>query len=353
MKNTLLSTLCFSLFFLASCKKNEQQVVSSIKADTKKYAVNFNLSDFQQSTSAISNSKGASVSATDSLKNHINNLIYLAYNADGKEVGRIRQYSQDYNSYQAVYNNFQIDDFKPYSKPFGSITDSLPAGNYTIVMVGSNYRFAINDRIQNDPSVGLDEARLLDKALVSEENGLSYIFSKTEDTFYKKLSVTVASENVNQSAELDRLTGKLQIQITDAIPANAYRFEFKIYHAPHYILLNGPTVEGDTYYDDEEVTGENLETYQFHPIDIKASEIGMINYQYTKFLYGRDTPVIVKLRCFDASGNIIATKKVTGVYIYKNKRTILKGKLFGNTSEAGFSVSVNDTWDPIPVELPF
>ena len=42
-----------------------------------------------------------------------------------------------------------------------------------------------------------------------------------------------------------------------------------------------------------------------------------------------------------------------GVYIYKNKRTILKGKLFSNSSNTGFAVSVNDTWDPIPVETTF
>lgn len=368
MKKNLFFALCFGLFLFSSCKKEQQTSPSSIaKSTVKKYAVEIKLSDFEQSIGSISKSAGISLMSlsnkvsADSLKNHINNLVYLAYDSAGKEVGRIRQYSSGGGyRYNYVFDPY-VEPYEGYNNSFGSIIDSLPSGKYTVVLVGSNYRFTINERNPYDPNGDMGDRYLLPDAYIGELSSLSYEIPFTEDTFIKKFFITINNQSLNQAVALDRITGKLEVNILDAIPANADKFDFKIYKAATGIHLSSLNLTGYTNYGygdgnggGEGDTPEFPESTLWDPIKIKDSEKGVSNYQYSRFLYGRDdVPVTVKLRCFDAQGNIIVSKTVENVRIYKNKRTILTGRLFDNRSEASFNVSVNSAWDPNTVEVPF
>lgn len=348
MKNMLIGKLCVCLLFLLSCKKEQQSNLPTIKADEKKFAVKFNVSDFQQQVEAMSSQGGnklmsvPGITSADSLKNHINNLLYLAYDSAGNEVGRIRQYTYE-GSYKYNYEPY-IDYWKPYDKPFGSMVDSLPSGKYTIIFVGSTYAFTISDRHKFDPTV--DDRLNLQMAYLSEESTLSWLLSYTGDTFVKKCTLNVNNQNTQQDVQLDRVTGKLEVHILDAIPAEADKFEFRYVGAANGIKLSTMEPQGGTYYDQNSLP-------PFPTVQIKPSEKGTTNYQYSKFLFGREQSVTVEIWCYDAAGKALASKIVTGVPMFKNKRTILKGKLFDNGSEASFNVSVNSEWDPNPVEVPF
>lgn len=349
----LIGSLCVSLLFSLSCKKDQQSNSPAFKTDEKKFTVNFNLSEFQQKVETMSvgsNSKlksATGITLADSLKNHINNLLYLAYDSAGNEVGRIRQYITFGGSYKYHYPSYS-DPYQWYDKPFGSIVDTLPAGKYTIVFIGSTYVFLINDRYGIDPSWE-DRSKLQD-AYITEESTLSWRISYTGDTFVKKFTITVDDQNTQQEVKLDRITGKLDVNILDAIPEEADKFEFRFDRAPYGLTLNNMAYTGSTYYDP-------ADNPPFPLIQIKPSEKGTTNYQYTKFLFGGSaaTPVnvIVEVRCLDKNGKVLASKKITEVPIFQNKRTILKGKLFDNSTEASFNVSVNAEWDPNTVEVPF
>lgn len=353
MKNMLISKLCVCLIFLLACKK-EQQPISpspSIKTDEKKFAVEFNIAEFWQQVESMALNgshqlmSAPGITAADSLKNHINNLLYLAYDSAGNEVGRIRQYTYK-DGYK--YNYWPYDSYwKVYNKPFGSIVDSLPAGKYTVIFIGSTYDFLINSRYKEDPAP--DDREKLQTALIAEESTLSWRISYTGDTFVKKFTINVADPKIQQDVTLDRITGKLEVNILDAIPAVADQFEFRFVGAGSGITLSNMRLFGATYYDESDVP-------PFPLIQIKPSDKGKTNYQYTKFLFGGSTTpieVTVEIRCHDTNGHLMASKIVTGVPIYINKRTILKGKLFDTSPQVSFNVSVNSEWDPNALQVPF
>jgi len=363
MKNILL-TLTGVCLILFSCKKEESQQVSKPSVTAKKYAVQFNISDFEQSVGEISGKRTNSISATgDSLKYVINNLLYLAYDSTGAEVGRIRHGinvpSFDlFASYKNIYHSPTFEYFRDYNEPFGSIVDSLPSGKYTIVLLGSNIqrfgRHVINDRRADDPSIdgAPDDRENLNTSTVGEDYGLSpERFPQTEDTFYKKFLLIVGHQNVDQEVNLERLTGKLEVNILDKLPANATQFECKVYGAGDGIKLNTSAIIGFTDYLDEGDNSEWPESQRFRPVQIKAEE--RASYKYSQYLYGREQVLRVKLQFFDANNNLIITKNIPNIHIYKNKRTILSGKLFETTPQTGFTVSVNSEWDPATIEVPF
>jgi len=368
MKNILL-TLTGACLILFSCKKEESQQALKPSVTAKKYVVKFNVSDFEQSVGAISaNSlnKNPSISAAMPLDSCINNLVFLAYDSTGKEVGRIRQINdfrlEGTSSYIAGHDPADPNLAKPYLKPFGTLVDSLPSGKYTVSIAGSklvsqhtNSLFTINTRKSHDDvEEGYIRNRYpLNTTFIGESYGLApERFSVTEDTFFESFSINVGSQNIQQEVTLERITGKLEINILDEIPANANRISFKIYDAATGFSLSPFKVGGKTDYMDE---GEDSEYPENVPsgLLLKDSDKGKTNYKYTKFLYGADQPVRVKIQCFDASGNMIAIKNIPNVRIYKNKRTILSGKLFGTTQQTGFTVSVNSDWDPATLEVPF
>jgi len=368
MKNILL-TLTGVCLILFSCKKEESQQALKPSVTAKKYVVKFNVSDFEQSVGEISANgvkKNPSVSAAVPLDSCINNLVFLAYDSTGKEVGRIRQvlnsqYIDFSHTYIASHNSPIPNWADPYEKPFGTLVDSLPSGKYKIIIAGSNVKqarslFTINTRHPlDDVEIDVIQFRVpLNFADIAEEIGLSpERISKTEDTFLKGFSLTVGSQDIQQAVTLERITGKLEVNILDQIPANADKIEFKIYDAAIGIKLSTLQVGGSTDYLDEGENSEYPETQMFFPIKLSAADKGQSSYKYIKFLYGRDQPVRVKIQCFDVNGNIIASKNIPNVRIYKNKRTILSGKLFETTPQTGFAVSVNSSWDPATVEVPF
>lgn len=349
MKNIFITTaaLCLLLF---ACKKEQVNGNHQSKTDIKKYAVSFALSGFTQSEGTINQKKpgdliSSKTPTTSSLSTLVNNILYVAYDAAGNEVGRIRQFSDalpSETSYKFTYGDDMY--FKPYTNPFGSIVDSLPAGTYTIVIVGSKYKFAIDSRHNDDPTDYLSRDPL-SHAFIGDERSISYQLPLTKDTFFKKFTLNVAADDVIQPVTLERITGKVEINILDAIPANAYRFEFRFINAVNLFEFNTQTAHGNTYYEDP--------NFNYQPVQILPTQIGITNYRFKKYIFGSDQVCDVELRCFDSSGAIIASKTVTGVHIYRNRRTSLRGRLFDTGVPTGFSISVDTAWGADAPEVTF
>ena len=345
MKNnlTLSMALCLIVF---SCKKEDQsQIAPQAKSDAKKYAVNFDVSSFSQSVesmrakgSAKIMAGGSAISAMDSLKNRIDQLRYLVYDSAGMALSSVNQQYLANGSFYSYKQTVSGND-GTYGRPFGSIVDSLPSGKYSIVFLGTNmYNYLFNDRFDEDWEVPLNLSNIFD------DRSLDFSPLATGETFYKKLSIVVAKTDLKQDVCLDRVTGKLEINIKDAIPANANKFDFRFYEAPNTFYLGSGTASERTNYGDE--TDEDFGVKMWHPVQIKDSEKGMTNYKVPPYIvFGSDKMFTVEIRCFDASNKLIAKKTVSNVQVFKNKRTILTGKLFDNNSQALFNVTVNSDWN--------
>ena len=334
MKNLLLGMVAIMLLF-HSCKK-EDAVAPKEMANSKKFAVNFRVSGFKLSVEGISKLSAApTIAATPADSSSIGEIYYLVYNSEGEELYRKLQASDGYTSKYAPDSDPEFQEGE-----FGNIQDSLSAGTYTIVfLAGPINTFGINYYQPYEQSV----FRPLSEASFEYGGGLDN-WSRATETFYKKLTVTVGSEPLEQNVTLDRIVGKIIVHLEDVIPANAAYFRFFYNGETIGIMLND--LSNFNPADDEEYAPK---------IPITEEDKEEAGYEHRQYISNTNTPIEVVINCYDADDNIIASKTVSNVPVDKNKKTILTGRLFstGTTTPASFSISLNDEWDEETENIPF
>ncbi|MGV8878830.1 MAG: FimB/Mfa2 family fimbrial subunit [Sphingobacteriaceae bacterium] len=351
MRELLFTTMvCCLLFF--SCKKDGKSNKDATLPNTAKYAkyaVKFKVSGFDQSVEGFSvepsskllSSSKVKNTAVSSLNNIVKYLYYIAYNSNGEEASRIFQDSTGHT--YKVFPNEELEIREIGVFPLGNITDSLSEGTYTIVFAGTYTDIGINSRNQ----FGYDlRYSPLNEASFTYTRGLDS-WSRSSDSFFKKTTIVVGSENAENAISLERIVGKVEIVIQDIIPANASKFSFQFVNENEGYKFSDEKPIGETYDFDEE-----LEPYL--RTAIKASEVAQANYTFRKYIINTTTTLTVIINCYDASGALIATKTVNNVQCYKNKRTILKGKLFcAGDAATSFAVTVNPEWNTQTDEISF
>lgn len=284
MKKFVLGILSACLL-LSSCSKDDAPKPTDLKHEVK-----FTVSPFSQEITDISYAKSLSTS--------IGYLEYIVYNSSGVKVNRISQKSSDTN--------------------FGVIADQLSSGTYTVIILGTKDAPSINDY----------------KGLEDCSNSYADLYGfHTYDSFYKKITITVDKENIAQNIVLDRIVSYLKTVITDAIPSNAKK-----------IVLN---VENEY---------ETFNLYEGNPRNVRISniekavgttDVGATNFTLGSFVLNTIDPLTINIRAYDIDNKIIAEKKVTNITCSKNKKIILKGKLFDSATtpkSSSFSITVNDTF---------
>lgn len=279
------------LLLLFGCAKEETPKIAAHAA--KKYAVKFKLSGFSQTVAPFE--KQASISA-DAVDEYAEVIYYFVYDSHGNFIHRLMQEIEDPN--------------------FGTITDSLAQGSYTIAVAATqkNYLFRSTAQTFEDFTASLPEAQI-------RLGGLPSNFIP-KDIFFKKISLTVDSENVTQPLTLDRIAGKLEIDILDHVPG--YSYLYVINEAYFFKLSNETTVEGSEQ--EHTVTTGN----------------------FCFLTLNTDHPITLKIYAYDSSNNLIAEKTVDNIDVDRNKRTILKGNLFEEEpkpANESFSINVNSAWD--------
>ncbi|MCD8740267.1 hypothetical protein LT679_06600 [Mucilaginibacter roseus] len=283
MKKNLILLTIISLAFFA-CKK-DRATTSGTDTDGKKYAVTFGVNGFDQVTEPIGTKAGKKTLADTSNIRKIASLSYVLYNTNGKKIKTKN------------YKNTEVE--------FGSIRDSLPQGNYIAVIIGGD--FFINGDVAN---AGI--------------------------TFYKKISFTVSNSPFSQSVTLERMNAGLQVIVEDTVPAGDYPRSYRISVNDYstFSIFNyqplSTTFIARSYL---------KETSQRDTIDI-----GTI-----PSILNTVTPMTVTVGAYRNSNgtSVIALKTIGNVMFYRNKKTILRGKLFNNdttgTGNAGFKISFNNT----------
>lgn len=286
-----------SIYFLAvlllffGCAKEETPKIAAQTA--KRYAVKFKLSGFSQETAPYE--KQASISA-DAVDEYAEVIYYLVYDSHGNFIHSLMQEIEDPN--------------------FGTITDSLSQGSYTIAVVATQKNYLFNSSIQ--PSFE-DFRGSLSNAQI-RLGGISSTFTP-QDLFFTKVNLTIDTENVIQSLTLDRIAGKLEIDILDHVPG--YRYLFNISEALYFQLESGETVGGSEQ-DKESTTGNSC-----------------------MLTLNTDNPTRLTIYAYDSSNKLIAEKTVNNIHVDKNKRTVVRGNMFEEEpvpANESFSISVNASW---------
>jgi len=160
---------------LFSCKKDHTVPKTQ---SPKLYQVNFKVSNF-------TNQQG-----NFSLRQHTNSLKLSSLTSPGTYLDLLYYYVFDSNN-NVVKQKYQDSTMAD----MGKITDSLPAGTYTLAIVAGKKTLSIRD------------------------DGFGPYFyypnNHWQDTFYDSFQLTVGSSNINQDITLTRDVGKLEVQLLD------------------------------------------------------------------------------------------------------------------------------------------
>lgn len=285
-KLAYLLLLSISLF---SCSENstEEQIEEQL------YNVSFNVSTFKQD---ITNMKSLSP-----LYEISQELIYLVYNSDNKFL------------YHKKFENNEEN--------FGEIEDKLPKGEYNIIFLACNNSIDSNDLVN----------------ITSNTEYIYYDWEEMNDTFHKKINITIPDDNSDFSVTLNRVVGKLEIILTDNIPEEAYEIEYSL---------------TDSHIGLDLFTGNSSHKYTVSKSGISiVDERGKPNYKLEFFSFVGEETVSCNLtiNVFDQEKNLIATKNIRDISLFRNKIVRLSGEMFtaNGGTENSFSLKVNDAWSAI------
>lgn len=283
-KLTLMIAAC--LVLSSSCSKKAMEDIPGSNEKKIKLVV---------SVDRASSTLGDQVSNSSvPLNNLITQLTFVVFEAQvNTEVARQTQFSTD--------------------PQFGQLSFELPAAQYKVVAIGSKSEFGINKFFRNND---------IPVILPFEEANMQYWqpnftmadkHYKTDDTFFARQLVTVGVPQ-HITMELQRIVGKLEVIVED---------------------LENFTVDVNN-----EATGYMFNSESsFGTIDNDQYRVNSADGPISIYILRTDKPLNIEI----SYGNAVSQKKTMDVPIYKNKQTIVKGKML-NPVISSFSVTINDTW---------
>ncbi|MCW3464828.1 FimB/Mfa2 family fimbrial subunit [Chitinophaga nivalis] len=305
MKKLLLIPVLASLLF--SCKKEDSTSTTTVPKE--KRPVQFSIADFIREEENLGSAHGRAIQATASQDTapavRLSDIYYLAYNDNGVKV------------------SYRHQDTVNQRATFGTIADSLAPGTYTIVFIAS-------------------EKPIYTEALTFNNNINAHYFGPEltgvgvlpmGDLFYKKLQVTVsAAGNIaTQPVTLDRIVGRLEVNILDALPAtdnNGYIWTQVNPITLFYNIYNN-TVRPPEYTWDWRGTRINQNTFR-------------------DYILGSDSAFNVTIHYRDKNTGADQVKVINNVKCNTNKKTIIKGYLYGvpgNPGGPAYQVRINQDWN--------
>lgn len=290
MKKVITALLLACVLF--ACKKETNSDSNESPSSDAKVPVKFSIQNFmvlQQDMSANGRVQGTPP---------IHQIYYYAYKNDGSLASSLNQAS-------GVTN-------------FGVISDSLAPGTYTIVVAASekglSYSFG-------NSTAGLQDALLY--------RGLSW-GDAWGDFFFKKFQVTV-SESGNpptMDVSLDRKVGLLQADLRDALPASDPNGAITVtvkYPAPSFKF---DTEQAYTSSQEQTITRKDQTTWEY-------------------YLLGSSQALTVTINWKDKTTGAPMSKTIPNIVVSANKKTIIKGYLYGTPDNLGGSdyvVRYNSDW---------
>lgn len=284
--------ICFSCKKLDDAGENE--------TEQKKYPVTFTIADFTQEVTPLSiNGTAKALNATDGdLKNYATDLMYSVYDAQsGTWIHDIKQVSANAD--------------------FGKITDNLTAGTYDVFICA--YKGYIDFPVGRPYYADLF-------SLQPPPSGTTT--PCWDDTFVKRLRITVAATELNETVKLDRMVGGLEVNVEDAIPSNAARLELINYYEATLLYVSGVGQVGGG--------GGVKKSFDL------TGDVGQRGKKYFMFIGGTKLLTEIGIIAYDKNDKVLVQKRIQNVRFYENQKTKLTGSLFNYTS--GFNITVNPDW---------
>lgn len=306
MKKALLLSAAVAMF-LFSCKKDRSGTATTPAG--KKYVVTFNVTNFTQRVGAFS-IRHKNLASGDTLSNIASYLDVLYYVVLDSHNNPVKEKYQDSTM-----------------AGMGMITDTLPAGNYTIGIAAGK------KGMQATATFGIGTF-------------FDYGNSPWQDTFFDSFPLTVGTSNISQDVTLSRTVGKLEVLVRDTIPATADSL---------IVSFDGDATNKGFF----DGTAGNHKTTTFH-FAIPASARGTTNFDVDNMLlggvnFGSD----VTVTCIGAGNGVIVSSTYSPVTVFANEKTIMSIDLFRgiNTSpgsnQQSFTTKVDTAWNSTPNQISF
>jgi len=144
--------------------------------------------------------------------------------------------------------------------------------------------------------------------------------------------------------------GRLEVNLTEKIPAEAHHIEVTIDNTAQYFLM----MEQRGYRFEKDIANDNLPYQTVKVIDIKPEDVGKEEYSFTAYfvknglLSSEAQTSKVTLKAFDAENNLLQTREIPNVALQTNMRTKLSGRLF-TAPNLNFDIDIDGAWsDEIP-----
>ena len=240
----------------------------------------------------------------------------------------------------------------------GIASDELPEGEYIFMFFMGDVGVSHGGNISN---LSIKASYYGWHSEWSSEDNMTDVFSCRLDYEVKK-----GNENDSQIV-LERMVGKVEVVLEDAIPDNVSQIVIATSHGLHDRKYNA---NSDHYY----LSGSewsDLSRLIFHISETDKSSSGFtmsflgfenvdVDQEYTPFMiiveaFRERTSDEVGLVNFDERNLLVVQKTISNVNIEKNKTVIYTGKLFDSLIpidpnekiSSSFSVSVNDEWGDV------
>jgi hypothetical protein len=337
---------------IVSCKKDSHSNNPQIKIASEKYAVRFSVAQFTETVAPITVSRRLTLASsknnavlpdTTTLGKQLAEYYYLVYDNAGNEIRRIYRSPGDYQTETDFHGGSQYISGIRYintTDPYNVLTDSLVAGTYTVVFAGDNGGSGIG--INNDDS-DFDAVKLfylIPQAVIYVGQGLDPV-PVNVPLFFSKTTLVVGNQNTTSNITLNRVVGQVEVDLQDAMPANVAYIVIARQNEDGGFMINTETSTFPVENEDDQGNlidnGENV---------ITSSEIGKTDLLFYRFIWNTATPVTIILQARDKNSQVLFTKTIPNVPFYQNRRTILTGKLFNNTSSNQFTLTTNQAWGP-------
>jgi hypothetical protein len=309
MKKILYSLIIFCLV-LAACKKDHKIAPGGAQKVTFNVGFSQTMGDFN--ASAVGNKLRIN-SADTSVTNHVKIIYYMVFKADGTLLHNIRQAIGDVG--------------------FGSYTDNLNAGTYTVAIAAGGTDLIISKE------GNLDVQKISSNSAFYDGN-----------MFFKKIQITVTSSSITESVSLHHAMSKLVFKTNDIIPTGATYAKFTISTAAGFTrefqlsTESGAVPQYANSTDIIQIGGSVVDPG--NPPLPNGVKLEITSY----FIYYAPLNVDVIVSRVNAQGAyepVYGQKSITNIAGAPNAVTTLTGNLFGGNGigTTGFKIAVDSTWN--------
>jgi hypothetical protein len=345
MKKYIFSAFAI-IMVIAACKKESTHLATG--TSERKSRITFNIG-FAQSTGVfnvanktnkVSINSVSTTATVDSSLNNIDVIFANVYDNNGNQISTTTQLSSD-------------------TANFGKASFTLPQGTYTVIFAAGKTGLHLSS------GVPLSAVNLTYSRQIPNSSNFDNHF---EDTFFKKITLTVGANSTiqSQNVQLDRIVSEIIVNIEDAIPQNV-KFMCVQMSDNNFISPGGQLPQLFNAQSGAPLTPSTFGSVGLFTPPTVVVKTGTKNLKFSRFMLNSNKPFTVRLLAvntlqlsnytgFGFAGDAIADVSIKNVIIQTGHQTLVTGKLFGGAglpASNGFSVGVNPTWDPTTTIIPF